>query len=255
MSLIILIFLVSCGQFVDSPYATNAENLQKNIENIEIIQESFVTQDFKIAFISDTHNYYDDLRDQIDFINSRNFDFVIHGGDATNLGMQREWDKFFGIIEELNIPYVVAIGNHDMLSNGTAVYQNLFSRKLNFSFLRGATLFIIHNNNNWESSREEEVPNVSFLREQLERNDYEQAILIGHVQLDDDDRYSQGQINQLKELTSNYNVPFVINGHNHNPGEGTFGKATRLTIGSSAFRKVLSFEKKGDEFIYEFLDI
>lgn len=39
--------------------------------------------------------------------------FVILGGDVTVRGRPGEWDKFFEIIDCLNIPWFLTVGNHD----------------------------------------------------------------------------------------------------------------------------------------------
>ena len=83
---------------------------------------------FKIAFISDTHNDYDELQDFIDYINrnSSEYAFVIHSGDVTSHGTKREYDVFKRIVQKLNRPLFVTIGNHDAFNNGASIFEKLF---------------------------------------------------------------------------------------------------------------------------------
>lgn len=40
-------------------------------------------------------------------------DFVLFGGDLTNCGLEAEWHRFFKILGRLELPYYLALGNHD----------------------------------------------------------------------------------------------------------------------------------------------
>ncbi len=96
-SLFLLLFsLVSCRQISYSPFDNRIDS--SNIIGDELSQlsslEGSISYPFKIAFISDTHNDYDELKDFVDYIN-RNADqyaFVMHSGDITTHGTKREYE-------------------------------------------------------------------------------------------------------------------------------------------------------------------
>ncbi|MDP7320636.1 MAG: metallophosphoesterase [Bacteriovoracaceae bacterium] len=231
----------ACGKFVYSPYVSKTVERNLNDKNLIKIsaKESQVSSSFKIAIISDTHDYYSDLEKQVDYINNLSNDiaFVLHTGDATNLGMLVEWETFREKIEQLEVPFLLAIGNHDMLTNGVDIYKQIFGRKLDFSFVFKQTEFFIINNNNWESDGT--APNLSYLESMLKKSSATHKIILGHVQPDDDHRYSESQIQEMKNLIDTYSVKYFINGHNHNYGVGSFATAKRVTVGSSVKGKIL----------------
>src|SRR5690606_7595933 len=83
-----LFFMASC-KFNVSPYSADVPKLLLNEVNMKRIVEieAQTGPDFKIAFISDTHNYYSELDRMIDSINANGpYDFIIVAGDITNLG-------------------------------------------------------------------------------------------------------------------------------------------------------------------------
>lgn len=77
-------------------------------------------QDFKFAFISDTHIgspngvAEEDLKRTVSDINSLgNMDFAIVTGDITEMGTNEEITKAKELLDGLTIPYYVVPGNHD----------------------------------------------------------------------------------------------------------------------------------------------
>ncbi len=251
-----MIALVSCGELNLSPYIAETNNRKLNNKNLVEItnRESSFTNSFKVAVISDTHDYYKELEEQISYINSRKNEiaFVIHTGDATNLGMIQEYDLFLDELEELDIPFLVLIGNHDMLSNGTILFKQLFGNDLNFTLDFKQTRFIMFNNNNWESS--ETAPNINYIEDQLSSSSQTHNLLLGHVQFDDSVRYSDAEIEEMENLVTTYSVSHVINGHNHNPGSGSFSNATRLTVGSPPKGKLIILSIDDSGVTHEFIN-
>lgn len=237
----IFLFLNSCGEFISSPYISKTKNRNLNGHNLNQItsRSGNFTNTFKIAVLSDTHDYYSELAKQVDYINKHSDEiaFVLHTGDATNLGMLVEWEMFKGFIDKLKVPFMMVIGNHDMLTRGVDIYSQMFGDDLNFSFAFKQTRFIFINNNNWESHGT--APDLDYLESELSSASETNKIILGHVQPDDSARYSKTQISQMENLVNTYNVNYFINGHNHNYGSGPFGNATRVTVGSPVKDKIL----------------
>lgn len=244
MSVFFIFFLccaMSCGEFISSPYISKTKNRNINGVSLKSIdtRASEFTNSFKIAVLSDSHDYYTDLKKQVDCINAMadEIAFVMHTGDATNLGMLVEWETFRSFVKELKVPLLMVIGNHDMLTNGTSIYTQMFGKSLNYSFVFKQTKFILINNNNWESDGV--APDLGFVESELASSTQANKIILGHVQPDDTDRYKSSQINDMKNLVNTHNVNYFINGHNHNYGEGSFGTATRVTVGAAVKGKLL----------------
>jgi len=197
-------------------------------------QEPQVAADYKIAFISDTHNYYDDLTDLVKALNRNGpYAFVIVAGDITNEGLREEYLKTEEILGKINVPHLVVIGNHDLLSNGEKIYDKLFGQ-MDFTFTYRNLTFVFANNNNWESGGA--IPDLEFIESSLAGAATPDKILVTHVSPDDDERFTEEEVQKLETIVSSQGVNYLFNGHNHNPGEGIFGGATRITIGAPSKR-------------------
>ena len=244
----ILLLFAACGELSFSPYevqvtksVVNEKNLQKIFNSSKYSQKS---DSFSIAIISDTHDYYDGLEKQVNYINnnSQSFDFVIVTGDLSNVGLVEEFEQTKKRLDKLNLPYITTSGNHDLLINGRQIYKAMFGNDT-YSFEYKNTKFILYNNNNWESPSN--VPDFNWVEHELASNSKSNLILLSHVAPNDTDRFTGSQISHIQELVDRYSVHYYINGHNHNPGTGNFGNATHLTVGASSKSTVLELTLSG----------
>lgn len=227
-----LFFIAVSCKFNVSPYTSDAPKLALNDLNVRTIQalEAETPAEFKIALISDTHNYYKELEKQIDVINSSSYAFVIVAGDITNLGLLEEFNVARNYLNGLRIPYLVAVGNHDLISNGRKIYNRLFGSDT-FHFVFHDVHFIIFNNNNWESPGL--VPDMEWVEQVLSESDpSHKRVLIAHVSPEDTDRFTSEEIRRWEDLMVRYNVDYFFNGHDHNPYEKPFGNGIKVTIGA-----------------------
>ena len=232
----LLIFLLASCRFNHSPYEVGSLDLSQNEVSLRRIQdqERGSSDDFKIAFIADTHNYYSDLDDLIERINERGpYRFVMVAGDITNLGLFEEYKQTRRYLNKLNFPYLVAVGNHDLLSNGKKVYQRFFGSR-DFTLSYKDAEFIIFDNNNWESGGA--VPNAVFVEAKLMASTAPHKILVAHVSPTDADRFTDSEINQWKDLMDRYQVSYFMHGHNHSPAEFNWGNTKLITIGAPSKR-------------------
>lgn len=69
-------------------------------------------------------------------------------------------------MNKLNVPYVTLIGNHDVLGNGKAVFEEIFGTD-NFSFIAGKTKFVCLNTNALEYDYSHPVPDFNFLNSEM----------------------------------------------------------------------------------------
>ena len=257
---IILLFLSACGDFNYSPYVLDIESTYTNDLNLErilnqgSIQASAKSVDFKIAVISDTHDYYDGLEKQVRYINkhSEEYDFVIVTGDMSNVGLVSEFEQTKRRLDRLTIPYITTIGNHDLLIDGQTVYSRMFGKDT-YAFEYKNTKFVLFNNNNWESSSN--IPDLGWVESELVSNSKPHLILLSHVAPDDRDRFTNSQIHEWKELVNRYGVNYYINGHDHNPGEGFFGDAIQITAGSSSKNVLFELNIRGGGMDHAFINL
>lgn len=230
-ALLILFILQGC-EFRLSPYAATVPKQQKNAVTLQRLKDTEATAsaDFKVAFLSDTHNYYSRLSEAVKKINDNGpYAFVIITGDITNFGLAEEFEMSVKEFNGLAAPYFVVVGNHDLLSNGRTVYERLFG-VTDFSFTYKGVLFAILNNNNWESAGA--VPDLAWLRSTLSADASARRIVAAHVSPSDEDRFSSSEIRNWEQLMQDFSVDYVMHGHNHNPGEETVAGGTKITIGA-----------------------
>lgn len=229
---VILSFILLSCKYVSSPYTVEVPKLLQNNSALVRIarEEPSVPADFKIALISDTHNYYDELNDLVQKINERGpYSFVIIAGDITNDGLREEYLETRRILNKLNWPYLVVLGNHDCLANGVKIYKRLFG-DIDFTLNYRDISFVLLNTNNWETSGA--VPDYQFLESSLSSATGAFKVVVTHVPMNDEDRFTSDEIRRFEEIVQNNNVDYVIWGHNHNPGEATFAGADQITIGA-----------------------
>ena len=102
-ALLSLVLFSGCDSVFDvHPYDVRVKGqTQINSTMITKIENAVKSQDtIRFAFISDSHQWLNDLSDLVGDINKRDsIDFVIHGGDITDFGSTREFewtrDKLF----------------------------------------------------------------------------------------------------------------------------------------------------------------
>ena len=225
-----------------STYSADTPKQELNLVNLERIREVETTTgaNFKVAFISDTHNYYEELDELVDTINSRGpYSFVIVSGDITNLGLLEEFDSARKFLNKLKSPYLVSPGNHDLIANGDIIFKKMFGPG-DFDFSFKNYHFILFDNNNWENSTK--VPDLIWLRDKLSTSTAIDKILVAHVSPDDRERFTDNEIMDFSTLIDNYNVKYFIHGHNHTYNESVFGNAIKITVGAPSKKSYLEVE-------------
>lgn len=236
LTALILLIAVSC-KYSFSPYTVETPKLLENEAQLRRIteEEPSTPADYRIAFISDTHNYYDDLADLVKDINANGpFAFVVVTGDVTNEGLREEYLKTKEILNRLNYPVIVVVGNHDLLAEGEKIFGKLYGKK-DFTLTYRNLAFVFANTNNWETGGR--VPDLKFIEDSFRATALTDRILVTHVPLNDRDRFSETEINRMEDLVRTQGVDFIFSGHNHNPGVGEFGGATQITVGAPTKKK------------------
>ncbi len=186
VSVLLCIALSGCDELMDyHPYSTNLSGEHDiNANNIAVIEPLTLDKDtMRIAFISDTHDWYDDIEDEVNDINARtDIDFVVHCGDLTDAGFTKEFQWARERLEKLNVPYVALIGNHDFLGTGTDSYEWMFG-PLNFSFIAGRVKFVCIDTNAMEYNFEASVPNLDFMKTEATTDTtlFDRTVVVMHV--------------------------------------------------------------------------
>lgn len=215
--------LSGCDMFDYHPYDTRFDGeTDINAHHIAQIERDCANRDtLRVALMSDTHEWYGDMIDEINDINARDsIDFVIHLGDFTDGGTTREYEWARDKMSLLKKPYIALIGNHDFLGTGDSVFETMFGA-LDFSFIAGRVKFICLNTNATEYDYLAAVPNFDFLESEMVTDTtlFDRTVLCMHAR-----PYSDQFNNNVAKAFSHYvrNLPgimFCVNGHDHSVEE------------------------------------
>lgn len=213
--------LVSCDEAFDiHPYDVDFKGDRGiNARQIATIEQRCASKDtLRIAFISDTHGWYTDMKDEVASLNERDdLDFVIHCGDLTDTGTSKEFEWSRDILNGLHMPYVALVGNHDFLGTGNQAYDVMFGT-MDFSFIASRVKFVCLNTNATEYDYMAAVPNFDFMEQEVTTGTerFDRTLLIMHAP-----PYSDQFNNNVCKAFRRYLDLFpgllcCIYGHNHN---------------------------------------
>jgi 3',5'-cyclic AMP phosphodiesterase CpdA len=217
-----LLLFTSCNEVFDySPYVIDFddENRDVNKTNIAKLLLKKAPDTIHIAFTGDSHRFYDELEDFVDKVNEVNqtspFDFVIHVGDIADFGLPKQYLWGNSSLLNLDIPYFVLLGNHDMVGNGGQAYTEMFG-DYNFSFIYGKIKFVFLNTNSREFKFNGKVPDLNWLDNELKpADDFSYAVVIFHVPPTDAD-FDPDLTEAFHQTLAKYNnVLFGVHGHLH----------------------------------------
>jgi 3',5'-cyclic-AMP phosphodiesterase len=211
----VAIFFSCDPWFAYSPYEVQLEksysaSTEKNLAKIEA-GDAGGSKAFKVALLSDPHYHFGKLDDAVMDISAKNdFAFAIVTGDLTDNGLKQEFIFFHESMENLTIPFITAIGNHDYLSNGEEIYSQMFGA-YNYSFVFNNVKFVLFDNTTVESEKE---PDFAWLDREL-KNDagYDHVIPLSHIppydgqMIDHQERYHKMMVDN--------NIRASFHGHTH----------------------------------------
>ena len=183
--ILITCMLVSCDDvFQTHPYDVHFDGeTEINAHQISKIASHCQGKDtLRIAFISDTHLWHSDAKDEIADVNQRNVDFAVHCGDLTDTGTAKEFEWARDIMSGLHAPYVALIGNHDFLGTGDQSYSVIYG-KMDFSFIASRIKFVCLNTNATEYDYMAAVPNFDFMEEETKRDAdlFDRTVVVMHA--------------------------------------------------------------------------
>jgi len=212
----ILTFTNCDNIFEYSVYQANVKTKQKNTtaKNLELLENTkSESQDFKFAFITDVHYFYNNLRTVINDINNKDdISFVIFGGDIADQALLKEYEIFYEIMQNLNKPYFTVIGNHDYNSNGSIIYREMFG-DYNYSFEFNNNKFILFDDIIWESNKD---PDFDWLSKALTDNTaFKQSFVFAHIPTVVSEDLSVDMRETYKSILIENNVSLSVHGHTH----------------------------------------
>lgn len=255
------LFLASCDSVFDvHPYDVHVDGDKNvNAKNISKIESAIKSKDtIRFAFISDSHQWLDPLRDEINDINKhKEIDFVIHGGDVTDFGSTQEFQWTRDHLQKLNKPFVVLLGNHDCLGTGNQTYEAIFG-KPDFSFIAGRVKFVCLNTNAIEYDYSRPVPNFDFMEEQINADsaDFDRTVICMHAP-----PYSEQFNNNVAKVFNYYTLDFphllfCLYGHGHHTQQDDIYKNGIIyyQVGTAKGHQYYIFTITPKDYSYEIID-
>jgi Icc protein len=166
---IVVLIFIGCNSDEYSPNQTfnrNSVNSSNEKEIAELVKK-IPGSTIRIVISGDTQRSYAETKLFVDNINARNdIDFVILNGDISDFGLLAEFEGIYKIYDRLDIPFIGVIGNHDLVANGRAVFEQMFG-PLNFTFTYGPIKFVCHDTNGREYDFDGSTPNLTWLKSNL----------------------------------------------------------------------------------------
>ena len=254
--------LAGCDTVFDvHPYDVHIRGEKNlNAKGVAAIEAATRGKDtLRLAFISDSHRNYNELRDMVADINRRDsIDFVVHGGDVTDYGTTREYEWARDNLARLRKPYVVLLGNHDCLGTGNAAYESIFGQP-DFRFIAGRVKFVCLTANAIEYDYSRPVPNFDFMEQEMTArgDEFDRTVVCMHAA-----PYSE-QFNNNVAKVFNYYVMrfpqplFCLYGHGHHTEQhDIYGNGLiYYEVGNAQKRKYYIFTITPNGYSYEIVEV
>jgi hypothetical protein len=220
---ITFLFFSSCDKFEYNPYQTDNQEKPENLNSKNITRllelEAGSDDTVTIIFSGDSQRYYRQLEALVNKANTiPNADFFILAGDISDFALLQEFLWVNEKLQKLHVPYICAIGNHDLTANGSAIYEGMFGPK-NFSFKFKGHKFLFHDTNGREYNFAGNVPDLNWLASELDDESADWFVGVSHVPPYDEDFNRELEFPYKNLFASKPNMRLSLNGHLHNGGD------------------------------------
>lgn len=240
----VLLLVSACEKFEYSPNEVRLEENEKDLtrKNLDQIAALHLEQKntFRFAVISDTQRFYDELDDVVEALKKRSdLDFVILTGDITDFGTTKEYRWINERMQELNMPFLTVIGNHDCVGNGKKIYKAMYG-PYDYTMNIGRNRFVFINTNSREF--DDPVPDLNFFRSALQDTaNFDQAFVLSHIPPFDGD-FEKSMEEEFTHISRDSKVKVSIHGHKHK-----YEEPTKYYDDEVEYLIVGSVEKRGYE--------
>ncbi len=137
---------------------------------------------FSFAVMGDNKNSFSTFQSILRDLDSKTdqLTFAIDVGDLVFDGEQEKYRVFYNQIKDEKLPFLVALGNHDIREEGRAIYYDIFG-PFYYSFTVGNSYFIVLDDANMVRIDD---PQMVWLKQQLtESRSYSHIFVFLHVPL------------------------------------------------------------------------
>ena len=219
ITLLTLFGLLSCSKFEYSPYQKFNEDTPSNLNALNYLKLSEVEaagdDTVTILFTGDSQRFYQSLDKLVAKANSiESVDMLFLAGDISDFGLLHEFHWIYERLEKLNVPYFCAIGNHDLLANGGAIYDEMFGPR-NFTISYKGYKFLFHDTNGREYDFNGTVPDIGWLASSLNDSVHLWFVGVSHVPPNNLDFDEALEIPYKDLFASRQNFILSLHGHLH----------------------------------------
>lgn len=208
----------------------SSDNSAASVANTYISYKNGEEDGFSFAVLSDSEGKEGTIsqiyRKMIKNIATSEAEFLVHLGDFTGRGLDSEYQEFIKFMgENLEIPYYVAPGNHDILQDKeTKDNFKKYFKNLYYSFdYENAHFIILDNSNNKYGFDNNQL---AWLENDLKENQDKQIFIFMHrpidipyaekIDISDGASKTAGESYvKFRELIRNYKVAEIFAGHIH----------------------------------------
>lgn len=256
---LIIFYLASCDMIEYHPYDTDLDNEHLHVNEKQLARLSEMTPDsdtLRFIWTGDTQRFYEETEAFVTAVNKTSgVDFVLHGGDLTDYGMKQEYLWMDDMLKELTIPYMVIVGNHDLVALGQSIYECIYG-PTNFSFVYNRTKFMCLNTNVLGYDYTEPIPDFDYIKTSVNDSieyEYDRTIVAFHSNpggLEFNNNvadYFHSSIKQSKHLM------FCLHAHAHNIQVNDYFNDGTIYYGCDDMesRTYMLFTVIGDSYSYE----
>lgn len=237
VSLISLGLIASCSSLKWQALSTRVtENLEGQLTKPGNIDPPG-NNNFEFVVVGDTHIGSPGggvLKNVVAAAASFSAQFVIVAGDLTDTGERGQYSQFKALFAERNMPYRVAIGNHDIFFNGWEAYKDEIGRSI-YSFDADQVHFVFLDSANGLLGEKQ----LQWLENDLRPYANQLVVVVSHfppwngffssvfkMASDEEAAY-------LKDILYRYDVDYMVAGHFHGFAENFIGKTKYLVTGAA----------------------
>lgn len=204
--------LLLVGCFESTPFKSEPDEIdltRSELQKLQALGEPPSAWTF-LAF-GDTHDEYDDLDTTVDIMNRSHARFALIAGDLTDRATLQEFEWSGELYQDLDMPFLTVIGNHDALSDGKDIYRKMYG-PVDYSFQHGPLKFVMFDSNDLETPS---APDRDWLRAQVQdHGDALGVVLVTHqAVLKKDEREGGDNHVFYDELLRSGDVSLVVHGH------------------------------------------
>lgn len=191
---------------------------QVNAKQIASLPNKPAGAKIRIAVSGDTQRMYKEAQLFVNLINSRNdIDFVVINGDISDFGQLLEFEGIYKIYNQLKVPFIAVVGNHDLVANGPDIYRRMFG-DFNFTFNYAGVKFVCHDSNSREYNFTGKVPDLNWLQANLKLDQNTNHIVaFSHVPPIDDDFDPKLRVDYEQLFNNTPGMLASIHAHQHAP--------------------------------------